>query len=274
MNIGYEKNFFELMMNNEIDGYYIYFLLLDGNVIYVGQTKNVFGRIAGYKCGFIKGISHNPRLQEMFDNGEMKRVIFMVKDQASSLADAIRLEKMYIQEYRDTCLNKYDMFFSKNTRKKLSVASKKMWKVPTIRENIIAGISKRRVLTSPDGTVYKFSNSYAVKEFLEELNSGMHPNDRKRIGYQMLESFGENKGWKMSIEGKRPPSRWMHGILITPGGEKIPICGKSELVNINRNRKFRLNINRFMKRGSLNGFTFTDENSKKTYPTIGHKTQN
>ena len=239
MNIGYEKNFFELMMNNEMDGYYIYFLLLDGKVIYVGQTKNVFGRIAGYKCGFVMGKCHNPRLQEMFNNGEIKRVIFLVKDKASSLSDAIRLEKMYIREHRDTCLNKYDVFFSKSTRKKLSVASKKMWRNPIIRENIIDGISKRRVLTSPDGTIYRFSNSNEVREFLEKINGGMHPNDRKRIGYQMLESFGENKGWKMSIDGKSPPSRWMRGILIAPNGEKFPICGKSELININRNRKFR-----------------------------------
>src|ERR1035437_8233928 len=127
MNIGYEKNFCELMESNGADRYYIYFLTIADEIIYVGQTRNIFGRRADYKCRFLKHQSHNIRLQELFDSGVMKKVIFRIEEQVNSSAEALRREKFYIEQYRDTCLNKYNDFFSKSTRKKISVASKKMW---------------------------------------------------------------------------------------------------------------------------------------------------
>jgi hypothetical protein len=256
MNVGYEKNFCELMDNNEMYGYYIYLLMLDGVVIYVGQTKNIIGRLAEYKCRFLKQKCHNEKLQKMFDSGEMKKVRFRIADKAVTLSDAMRKEQDYIAQYRDTCLNKYDTFCSAITRQKISTASRKMWKNPNTRNDIVAGLSKKHVLTAPDGQNLEFSNSYEVKEFLLGFNSHLHKNDRKRIGYQMLESCGENKGWKMVIDGKRPPSKWSRGVLKTPDGEDILINGKWELVNLNRKNKWKLNVNRLMRNGRHNGFSF------------------
>ena len=194
MNVGYEKNFCELMDNNEMYGYYIYFLILDGKVIYVGQTKNIIGRLTEYKCRFLKRKCHNAKLQTLFDTGEMKNVVFRIADKASTLSEAMRKEQDYIAQYRNTCLNKYDTFCASITRKKISDASRTMWKNPVTRKGIVDGLSKKHILTSPDGQVLEFSNSYDVKEFLDGFNSHLHRNDRKRVGYQMLESCGEKIG--------------------------------------------------------------------------------
>lgn len=256
MNVGYEKNFCELMSDNELGVYYIYLLVLDGVVIYVGKTKNILGRLSDYKCRFQKHKCHNPKLQEMFDNGKIKQVTFVIKDKANTQPEAIRLETQYIEKFRTTCLNKYDDDFSILTRKKISAASRKMWKDKATRKNIIDGISKKHTLTSPNGEIYEFPNSYETRDFLDKINMGLHPRDRKRIGYQMLESCGENKGWTMVIEGKRSPHKMICGILKTPHGKEISIIGKSDLVRVNRFHGFRLNVNRLLQVGEWKGFKF------------------
>jgi hypothetical protein len=256
MNIGFEKNFYDLMIDNQMYGYHIYFLMLDGKVIYVGQTKNIFGRIAEYKCRFLKHTCHNQKLQELFDSGEIKRVVFLVKDKTESQRGSNKLEKFYIKEHRDTCLNKYDDFFSQHTRKQISTASKKMWLDEKLREQITKKVSKKHILISPSGTKFEFDNSYDVKKYLEKINEGLHRNDRKRIGYQMLESFGENKGWRMTISGKRTTNTKLSGILKTPSGESISINGKWELINVNRDRGFKINVTKIVKNGECNGFVF------------------
>ena len=131
-----------------------------------------------------------------------------------------------------------------------------MWLNKRLREQITEKVSKKHVLISPSGTKFEFDNSYDVKEYLEKINEGLHRNDRKRVGYQMLESFGENKGWKMIINGKRTTNTKLSGILKTPAGEIISIDGKWELINLNRDRKFKINVNKIIKTGKCNGFIF------------------
>jgi hypothetical protein len=261
MTLGDHGNFYQLMFSIETISYFVYTIELDGKVIYVGQTKDIFGRLRQYKCVFLKRKCHNPKLQELFDSGDLQRATFDIVAMSATRREILKIENDFIGEHRDTCLNKYDTF-SESTRKKISTAARKMWTDPKTRKNIISGLSKKHTLTSPEGIIYEFSNSYETKVFLEKMGRHLHKNDRKRIGYQMLESCGENKGWKMTIDGKRPPSKWSRGILKTPNGEEIPINGKWELVNLNREKRLRMNVNRLMRRGEWRGFTFISDVDK------------
>jgi|FAXJ01.1.fsa_nt_gi hypothetical protein len=261
MTLGDHGNFYQLMFNIETMSYFVYTIELDGKVIYVGQTKDIFGRLRQYKCVFINRKCHNPKLQGLFDAGDLQRATFDIVAMSATRREILKIENDFIEEHRDTCFNKYDTF-SESTRKKISVAARKMWMNPKTRKNIVTGISKKHTLTSPAGIVREFLNSYETKTFLEKIGCHLHKNDRKRIGYQMLESCGENKGWKMVIEGKRPPSKWSRGTLTTPTGEEISINGKWELVNLNREKKLRMNVNRLIKSGHSRGFTFVSDANK------------
>lgn len=254
MEIGYEENFYKLMFSKSLNEYVIYFLILDGKVIYVGKTKDVLARLRAYKSNFVKGKSHNLELQKLYDSRDLERILFKIVDKAATRKDSCRLEKKYIDHHKDSCLNQSDDYFSFETRKMISESSKKRWKKKDMRNKLSEALSKSHVLISPDGLKTHFKNSRAVKDFLNKFNSCLHPNDRNRVGYQMLESVGENKGWKMIVDDKQPSSHQLCGILKTPEGKEIEFQGKSDLVKINQLHGFKLNINAILKSGRRNGY--------------------
>lgn len=206
----------------------IYLIFAKNGKCYVGQSRDLRGRINSHQCELRRGAHKNRYLQATYDKYGMEFFTFEILELVEDADDLNEREQFYIDEYDSfrngfnlamVVVNERTSAISKGTRHETSVKTKEFWSCPERRKKQ-SETHKKRLRENPDALLKLTERSY-TDEAKEEFKSRMKkwretltPEEASALARKSAAARTEESNRIADIKAKiKKAKRWLNDIL-------------------------------------------------------------